>query len=175
MRAVIVTALVLALGACDRADMESQERAKSWDRNPFFPKGMTMREPVAGTVARNDPATPAPQPATVSADLLQRGRERYAIHCTPCHGASGNGRGIIVGRGFPPAPSFAEERLRTASAAYHYAVITNGKGVMYGLSQQIPSSDRWAIVAYVRALALSQGAEVASLSPEDRAKLEAVR
>ena len=166
--------LVFALGlaACDEANMASQERARSWDRNAFFDKASTMREPVPGTVPRTDPAKPVPQPAVADAAMLARGRERYDVFCTPCHGLAGNGRSIIVARGFPSAPPFDTERLRRAKASELYDVISKGKGAMYGLAQQIPSADRWAIVAYVRALQFSQSADVASLTSEDRAKLE---
>ena len=176
MRRILATLALLApLAACGEADMEDQPRAKTWDRNSFFPQAMTMRPPVAGTVPRDDPARAAPQPAVVTAALAARGRERYGIFCTPCHGASGNGRGMIVERGFPNAGQLTTERLRKASAADLYWAITEGHRAMYGMGQMIPSADRWAIVAYVRALQLSQDAEVASLPPEDRAKLEASR
>ena len=164
---------LLALAGCDDANMVDQGKAKTWDRNAFFDKGQTLREPVAGTVPRADPARAVPQPATVDAALMAQGREAYAIHCVPCHGLSGNGRGMIVARGFPPAPPFTAERLVRASAAELYGVIANGKGAMYGLAQQIRPRERWAIVAYVRALQLSQGAALASLPPEDRARVEA--
>lgn len=173
---VLAAALVpLVLAGCDEANMATQDRAQNWDRNAFFEKNSTMLAPVAGTVPRNDPAKPAPQPATIDAALLQHGREQYAIFCTPCHGLSGDGHGMITARGFPAPGSLASERLRNAKASEHYAVISNGKGAMYGLSQQIPSADRWAIVAYVRALQLSQNAETASLEPADRAALEVGR
>ena len=164
---------VLALAGCDEANMVDQGKAKTWDRNAFFDKRQTLREPVAGTVPRVDPARPAPQPAAIDARLMAQGREAYAIHCVPCHGLSGDGRGMIVARGFPPAPPFTAERLVKARASDLYGVIANGKGAMYGLAQQIPSAERWAIVAYVRALQLSQGAALASLPPEDRARVEA--
>lgn len=173
MRRIAAAALLLALAACDQADMAVQERARTWDRNGFFEKHITMRQPVPGTVPRDDPAKPAPQPAVASVALLERGRERYDVFCMPCHGLAGDGRGMIVQRGFPSAPPLATERLRNAKAADLYAAIGQGKGAMVGMAQQIPSADRWAIVAYLRALQLSQGAEVASLTPEDRAKLEA--
>lgn len=166
---------LLALGACEEANMAEQPKARTWDRNPYFAKGMTMRDPVPGTVPRQDPAAAAPQPATITAALLERGRERYAIFCTPCHGASGDGRGIVVQRGFPHAGDLAAERLRQASAAELYRIVGEGHRAMFGMAQMIPSSDRWAIVAYLRALQLSQGAAVAALPPEDRARLEGAR
>ena len=175
-RAALVTALaLLPLAACGEANMDDQARAKTWDRNPFFPRQITMRQPVAGTVPRTDPAREVPQPPTIGRDLLDRGRERYAVFCTPCHGQDGRGRGMIVARGFPPAGDLTAEPLRRAPAAEIYDAIGNGKRAMFGMAQMIPSADRWAIVAYVRALQLSQDAPVASLPPDDRAHLEATR
>ena len=175
MRRLLALLLLAPLAACGEADMAEQPRAKTWDKNGFFPREMTMRHPVAGTVPRNDPAKPAPQPATITESLLTRGRERYGIFCTPCHGASGDGRGMIVARGFPSAGQLGSEHLRRASADDLYQAISQGHRAMYGMDQMIPSADRWAIVAYVRALQRSQDTEVAGLPPEDRAKLEASR
>ena len=175
MRRLLALLALAPLAACGEADMTAQPRAKTWDRNAFFPQALTMRHPVAGTVPRNDPAKPAMQPATITEGLLARGRERYGIFCTPCHGASGDGRGMIVARGFPPAGLLVSERLRKSPADDLYQAITQGHRAMYGMGQMIPSADRWAIVTYVRALQRSQDADVASLPPEDRAKLEASR
>jgi mono/diheme cytochrome c family protein len=175
MRRANVIALValLPLAACGEADMADQARAKTWDKNPFFPRQITMRQPVAGTVPRVDPAREAPQPQTISRALIDRGRERYGVFCTPCHGQDGRGGGMIVARGFPSAGNLTAEPLRKASAAEIYDAIANGRRAMFGMAQMIPSSDRWAIVAYVRALQLSQDAAVASLPAEDRTRLEA--
>ncbi|MCJ2075698.1 cytochrome c [Methylobacterium sp. E-016] len=175
MRRLLALLALAPLAACGEADMSEQPRAKTWDRNGFFPQAMTMRHPVAGTVPRNDPAKPAAQLASITETLLARGRERYGIYCTPCHGASGDGRGIIVARGFPSAGQLTTERQRTASADDLYRAISEGHRAMYGMGQMIPSADRWAIIAYVRALQQSQDTEVAGLPPEDRAKLEASR
>ncbi|KMO13875.1 hypothetical protein SQ03_20885 [Methylobacterium platani JCM 14648] len=163
----------LALAACDRADMVSQPKAKTWDSNPFFPQGQTMRLPAPGTVPRAAPDRPVPQPAAATPALLARGQERYAVFCTPCHGGAGRGDGIIVQRGYPRPPSFDEARLRAAPAKHFYDVISNGKGNMLSYGAQVPPADRWAIVAYVRALQLSQGATLASLPAEDQAAVAA--
>ncbi|GJD90042.1 MULTISPECIES: c-type cytochrome [Methylobacterium] len=175
LRPLVLVGLLAPLAACEQANMADQPKARTWDRNPYFAKHMTMRDPVPGTVPRQDPAAAAPQPATITAALLARGRERYAIFCTPCHGASGDGRGIVVQRGFPHAGNLAADRLRQASAAELYRTVGEGHRAMFGMAQMIPSADRWAIVAYLRALQLSQGAELAGLPPEDRARLEAAR
>lgn len=168
-------ALALALSACDEADMARQPSARTWDRNSYFRDAMTMRQPVAGTVPRVDPAAETAQPAAITAPMLERGRERYAIFCAPCHGASGDGRGMIVQRGFPQAGSLVSGAPRGASAADLYRTVSEGHRAMFGMAQMIPSGDRWTIVAYLRALQLSQDAAVTELPPEDRARLEASR
>ncbi|WP_336486596.1 c-type cytochrome [Methylobacterium nigriterrae] len=165
----------LSLGACGEANMTEQDRADTWDRNEFFGRDMTMRQPVPGTVPRVDPARPVLQPATVTEAMLERGQERYDIFCAPCHGRTGNGRGMIVERGFPAATVLTSDRMRAVRAAEIERAIAEGHKTMFGMAQMIPSADRWAIVAYIRALQLSQNAEVASLPEPDRAKLEAVR
>src|SRR5581483_9555650 len=108
-------------------------------------------------------------------DLLQRGRQRYDIYCTPCHDAAGYGNGTIPNRGFPHPPSFHQARLRDVSSDYIVDVITNGHGVMYGYADRVAPADRWAIAAYIRALQLSQQAPVADLNDQERAQLGAAK
>ncbi|KMO39852.1 hypothetical protein VQ02_09275 [Methylobacterium variabile] len=175
MRRAALLLLPFALAGCDQANMVSQPKAKTWDSNPFFPQGQTMRHPVPGTVARASPDRPVPQPASASPALLARGQERYDVFCTPCHGGTGHGDGLIVQRGYPRPPSFHDARLRAASAAHLYDVISHGKGTMLSYAAQVPPADRWAIVAYLRALQLSQGAVLASLPAEDQAGVAAAR
>ena len=163
--------LPLLLGACDRANMVAQDKSQTWDENHFFPDRSSMRQPVPGTVARDAPDRPAAQPAVITAALVARGHERFDIFCSPCHGLSGDGKGMIVRRGFPEPPPLSLPRLEQAKASYLYDVITNGHGVMYSYADRVPSADRWAVVAYIRALQLSQDATVASLAPDDAAKL----
>ncbi len=163
--------LPLLLGACDRANMAAQDKSQTWDENQFFPDKSTMRQPVSGTVARDAPDRPAAQPAVITAALVARGHERFDIFCSPCHGFSGDGKGMIVQRGFPAPPPLSLPRLEQAQASYLYDVITNGHGVMYSYADRVPSADRWAVIAYIRALQLSQDAAVASLAPDDAAKL----
>jgi len=107
-----------------------------------------------------------------SAALLARGRDRFDIFCSPCHSIAGDGDGMIARRGFPHPPSFHTDRLRNASDAHFYAVITNGYGVMHSYARRVPPSDRLAIIAYIRALQLSQHAPVALLDHDDVAKLD---
>lgn len=123
------------------------------------------QESAAGT-----PVDTFPYPIT--REILDRGRERYNIFCAPCHALTGNGDGMIVQRGFSPPPSFHSDRLRDAPVGHYFDVMTNGFGRMYSYSSRISPADRWAIIAYIRALQLSQDAPVDELSDADRAQLE---
>ena len=118
--------------------MVAQDKADTWDKNAFFADGSTMRQPVQGTVARDAPNEAVPQPAAITQALIERGHERFDIFCSPCHGLSGDGQGMIVKRGFPKPPDLAIERLRKAKAQYLYDVITRGHGVMYGYGDRVP-------------------------------------
>jgi mono/diheme cytochrome c family protein len=138
-----------------------------------------MRKPPSGTVARGmlredaryyagrteDGEYVEQMPVPVTRALLERGQERYDIFCTVCHGGSGDGNGIIMAGnyGYTPAPTYHSERLRDVTDGYIYDVITNGVRNMTGYAQQIPVADRWAIVAYVRALQRSQNADAADV------------
>ncbi len=162
----------LALGGCGDANMYTQGKSDTWDRSDFLPKKTAMQLPVPGTIPRDEPNQPAPQPPTITAALVARGHERYDIFCTPCHGLAGNGDGMIVQRGFPKPPLFTSARLMKAKAQLFYDTITNGKGVMYSYADRVPPADRWAIAAYIRALQLSQKPVVAELSPQEQAALK---
>jgi mono/diheme cytochrome c family protein len=110
-------------------------------------------------------------PLPITAAVLERGRERFDIYCAPCHSQAGDGDGIIARRGFPRPPSYHTERLRSAPDSHFYAVITQGYGAMYSYADRIATRDRWAIVAYIRALQLSQHAMVADAPPAQRLEL----
>jgi hypothetical protein len=110
-------------------------------------------------------------PLPVNLELLERGQGRYEIFCTPCHGLQGDGNGMVALRGMKRPPSYHQDRLRQATNGYIYDVMTNGFGQMLGYSAQIPPRDRWAIVAYIRALQLSRNANAADLPAELREKL----
>lgn len=162
--------LVVAISAagCDQR-MIDQEKDKPYGRSELFDDGSVNRAPPAGTVARGDldwaAALEVRPPMTMA--LLERGRERYAIYCVPCHGASGNGRGIVVAHGMPAPPSFHTERFRGVPARHFVRVITEGRGAMYSYAARLPPRDRWAVAAYIRALQLAQEPqEVAAPSPE---------
>jgi len=161
---------VLLLAGC-RQDMHDQPRFKPLAKSDFYADLRSARTPVAGTVARgqlhedsylytgkigNNPGDYMPFPVTE--EVLLRGRERFDIYCSPCHSRLGDGRGMIVQRGFRAPPSYHTERLRNAPLGYFFDVITQGFGAMPEYASQIPARDRWAIVAYIRALQLSQHA-----------------
>jgi mono/diheme cytochrome c family protein len=109
----------------------------------------------------------------VTMELLLRGRERFEINCSPCHGRTGEGNGMVARRGFPAPPTFHQPRLRAAPIGHFFEVITHGYGVMYSYAQRVEPADRWAIAAYIRALQLSHDARPEDAPPEERAKLEA--
>lgn len=171
MRVQAFLLLLTVTAACN--DMDQQPRYDSYEASQLFADGTSMQAPPEGTIARDDPAREAAlrdRPA-MSLALLARGRERYGIYCSPCHDASGYGRGTVPARGFPQPPSFHDPRLRQAPSSYFVDVITHGHGVMYSYADRVVPADRWAIAAYIRALQLSQGAWVADLPPDDRARL----
>ena len=163
--------LGLLVAGCDQANMYSQGKSETWDSSDFLKKHTSMQLPVTGTVPRNEPNLPVPEPKVITTALIQRGHEQYDIFCTPCHGLAGNADGMIVQRGFPKPPLFSSDRLVKAKAQLFYDTITNGKGVMYSYADRVSPADRWAIAAYIRALQASQKAVVADLPPEDTAKL----
>jgi mono/diheme cytochrome c family protein len=111
-------------------------------------------------------------PFVITAEIMERGQSRYNIFCAPCHALTGDGDGQIVRRGFSAPPSLHSDRLRDAPVGHYYDVITNGFGRMYSYSSRVTPADRWAIIAYIRALQLSQNAASEKLSPEDRTQLE---
>lgn len=174
--------LVLAAG-CDHLhqDMGNQPKNKPLSPSEFFADGRSERMPVENTVSRdaldNDELVVAKDsnnfPLPVNQALLDRGEERYKIYCSPCHGLQGDGNGMVAMRGMKHPPSYHDDRLRQSPNGYFYDVITNGFGQMYSYSAQIPPRDRWAIVAYVRALQLSRNVRGADMTPEMREKMNA--
>ena len=199
-------ALVLAdsLGGCrgmtsekppihPNLNMDFVQRFEAQEPNGLFEDGAAMRQPVAGTVARGQLRTTgnAPfyygrtasggyvddVPVEVTPALLERGEDRYAIYCTPCHGLAGDGRGVgAVGNGGQgygfTVPSYHTDALRARPDGYIYDVIQNGVNTMPSYGHEIPPSDRWAIVAYVRALQRSQNATAADVPETERENVE---
>ena len=186
MRAAAVLLATLGLAAC-RQDMHDAPRYEPFETSRFFADGRASRPVIEGTVARGHLVDDehlatgriggafAPTfPAAVTAETLARGRERYDIYCSPCHDRTGSGNGMIVQRGFPRPRSFHEDRLRQIAPGYVFAAITDGFGVMPSYAAQVPVEDRWAIVAYIRALQLSQNASVHDLDEGERKRLEKI-
>jgi Cytochrome C oxidase, cbb3-type, subunit III len=187
MRKVIVVVALLFFVSC-RQDMHDQAKYKPLAASTFFEDGRSSRPQVEGTIPRGqldadlevytgksgkDFIKEIPFPVT--ADFLKRGQDRYNIYCTPCHDQTGYGKGMVVRRGFKAPPSFHIDRLREAANGYYFDVITNGFGSMLNYASQIHVKDRWAIVAYIRALQLSQHATLQDVPSDERGKLEAER
>ena len=181
-RVVACAAACLIFGAgCDylRQDMANQPKNKALSPSPFFEDGRSERPLIENTVARGslaDDALFVPKdsnnfPLSVNLALVERGEQRYKIFCSPCHGLQGDGNGMVAMRGMKRPPSYHQDRLRQAPNGYFYDNITNGFGQMLGYSAQIPPRDRWAIIAYIRALQLSRNAKPADLPAELRNKL----
>jgi Cytochrome C oxidase, cbb3-type, subunit III len=174
---VVPLMVAMALCCACRIDMHVQPRQNPLSRSEFFPDQRSARPPVEGAVARgqlredtyfytgkigNNPGDAMPFPVT--REVLERGRERYNIFCAPCHSRVGDGNGFVPSRGFArKPPSFHIVRLQKAPIGYFYDTITEGFGIMPDYASQIPPQDRWNIVAYVRALQLSQNATLADV------------
>jgi mono/diheme cytochrome c family protein len=177
---------ILGLASACRQDMHDQPRFKPLAKSDFYADLRSERPPVEDTVARgqlhddtyfytgkigNTPGDYMPFPVTEKD--LARGRERYNIYCAPCHSRMGDGNGMIPQRGFKHPPSYHIERLQKAPLGYFFDVMTNGFGVMPSYAPQIPADDRWRIVAYIRALQLSQNAAEADVPAGTKVPSEA--
>ncbi|WP_165250334.1 c-type cytochrome [Paludisphaera soli] len=189
LAAAAVAALLAVAPGC--TDMYDQPRYEAFEASPLFADGASSRPLVLGTVPRDDvrglpavedrdllltgmkdgaPATEAP--FAIDRAALERGRQRYDIYCTPCHGQLGDARGVIVQRGFTPPPKYTDQRLVDAPLGHFFQVITHGHGAMYSFAARVTPQDRWKIAAYIRALQLSQGAAASELPAEDQKQLE---
>jgi mono/diheme cytochrome c family protein len=196
---MVACALILFAG-CYRDDMADDAHAKPMEESPFFSDGKLARPLINGTVPRgqkmiDDPlyavsaADPALEtagfPFQITPDQLETGRQQYTIYCSVCHGALGDGNGMIVQRGFPRPPAFypiashqtqlpalypREQSLAKAAPGHFYNVITHGYGAMYSYADRIKSDDRWRIAAYVRALQLSAPKEAKEATTTTTAK-----
>lgn len=194
----IVAILLVASFGCTRGrptentpihlnpNMDRQQKYLPQSESKFFVDGMTMRKPVAGTVARGElhednaywrgrddiDSVIAKIPIPVTMQLIERGQQRFNIYCSPCHGRTGDGRGIVVQRGLLPPPSFHDERLRKVGDGHIFDVISNGIRNMPSYRAQIPVDDRWAIVSYFRALQRSQNASINDVPAEMRGAIK---
>jgi mono/diheme cytochrome c family protein len=197
---VVVLVIVLVLGGCERSmhDMYDQAKYKPLAPGPLFDDGRSERKAPPGSLALGTGATAdssggrrglavvsggtgkastaasgadPSMPVRMDMALLRRGRQRYDIYCAPCHGASGDGTGMVVQRGFPAPPSYHTQRLRDVPDQHIYQVISDGYGIMYRYGDRIAPHDRWAIVAYIRALQLSRHAPRDRLEPQDLLRL----
>ncbi len=178
----LATLLVLAAGC--RQKMGDQPRYKPLAASDLFTDGLSARPLVEGAVARGQLRTDQEFhtgkagkelvrtfPFPVTRAVLERGRERYNIFCSPCHGRLGNGDGMVVVRGLRPPPSYHIDRLREAPPGHFFDVVTNGFGAMASYASRIPVRDRWAIIAYIRALQFSQHATFADVPAGERQRL----
>jgi mono/diheme cytochrome c family protein len=187
MKRWLAALLCLALASgCEKIarNMYDQPRYKPMKESPLFPDDTSARPPVPGTlpaagggfagtssgrigaqreqqISRDETAKENPYPLSMA--LLRRGQERFNIYCSPCHSPVGDGDGMVARRGFPHPPSYNIDRLRNAPDRYLFDVITQGHGVMRSYADRVPADDRWAIVAYIRALQLSQYARLEDL------------
>lgn len=189
-RGLLHTVLALAVGltatGCYRQQMAKQPSFHNPDQpSEFFADGQANRPLQPGVVARGTLQDDKPEftgkdgeryldapPTPITMPLLERGQERFNIYCSMCHGRVGRGDGQVVARGYLKPPSLHDERLRTMPAGRIFEIVTQGFGAMPSYSSQIPVGDRWAIIAYVRALQLSQNVPADKLTPEERRKLE---
>ena len=181
---IVMLAVVMCAGC--RTDMQTQPKYKPLDRSWFYADGRAARPIPHGVIALDeadqDPAFATGSkdgtflttiPIPVTADLLKRGEERYNIYCSPCHSRTGYGNGMIARRGFKDPANLNGDHVRNAPPGYLYQVIVNGRRAMAGYAYQIKSfRDRWAIVAYIRALELSRSATLDDVPPQERSQLE---
>lgn len=184
-RALLLALLALALGGC-RNDMHNQAKTKPLRESPFFADHSSARPLPEGVVARGflradaalyrgvgeDGKFVMDLPVPVTKTLLLRGQERFDIFCSPCHGRTGGGQGMIVQRGFKNPSTFHVDRLRNERAGYFFDVMTNGFGQMSSYASQITPEDRWAVVAWVKTLQASQNMPGDFLGKEDKEKLD---
>jgi mono/diheme cytochrome c family protein len=176
--------LVAGLAGC-RQDMHDAPRYDPYEASAVFPKGSSARPLVEGTVARSDVLDDdllttgkidgqlADEfPFAITRADLDRGEQRFDIYCSPCHGRTGEGNGMVVQRGYRQPPSYHIDRLRQAPVGHFFDVMTNGFGVMPDYRTQVPTADRWRIAAYIRALQLSEHGAVADVPAADLQKLQ---
>jgi mono/diheme cytochrome c family protein len=165
---IAVAGLSLASAACD--NMANQPKRLPFELR-YGEQANWPALPPTHIVARDDPVKP-PAPPQVTMALLERGQQRFDIYCAPCHSRAGDGHGMIVARGFPAPPSYYIDRLEKAPIQHFYDVITNGYGAMYSYAERVAPTDRWAIIAYIRALQASANAQITEVPPDMRQTLQ---
>ena len=181
--ALCLAATAAGAAGC-RQNMHNQNKVEPYETSAFFADGQGSRLPPDGTVPRGAfghriapytglvEAPPVPPNPPVTMALLKRGQERFNVFCSPCHDRTGNGRGMIVRRGYKQPASFHDPRLRSSPPEYFVQVMTEGFGVMPAYAEEVSPEDRWAVAAYIRALQYSQNARLAELSPAQRQAIE---
>jgi mono/diheme cytochrome c family protein len=188
LRKATLGVAVLVLAAC-RQDMHDQPRYKPLAGSDFFGDGRSARPLIEGTVARGQMRTDSARytgkiagkngpedvdqfPFAIQRSDLDRGRDRFNIYCSPCHSQLGDGNGMVVRRGFRQAANYHTDKLRSAPVGHFFDVITNGFGAMPSYAARVVPDDRWRIIAYIRALQLSENATLADVPPDIREQLE---
>jgi mono/diheme cytochrome c family protein len=174
----------LATAGC-RQDMHNQPRYKPLAATTFFGDGRSARPVIEDTVARGhmrldearytgkvNGADVNAFPFTITRADMRRGQERFNIYCSPCHGRAGDGRGMIVRRGFRQPPSYYSERIMKAPLGHYFDVVTNGFGAMPSYASRVPVDDRWRILAYIRALQYSENASLNDVPTDRREDLD---
>ncbi|HTY00734.1 MAG TPA: cytochrome c [Bacteroidota bacterium] len=174
----IVTMVAAVMTAGCHQDMYDQKKYAPLSASEFYRDGQSARPPIEGTVVHRDhsedgvvatgkmdgkPVDRFPFPVTEM--MIRRGQERFNIYCSPCHGRTGDGFGMVVQRGFPRPPSYFTDSVRALPVGRYVDVITNGFGRMYGYGDRVAPRDRWAIAAYIRVLQASRSVNIAELSP----------
>ncbi len=183
MRGLALCFVTLSLSACQPAMVE-QPKYKFLQPSAFFQNGSSAREPVFGTVpygyaekseefytGKSHGALVTRFPVPITKAIVKRGQARFDIFCAPCHGQAGDGNGMIARRGFIHPPSYHSDRLRSMPVGYFFNVITHGYGAMFSHASRVKAEDRWAIVAYIRALQLSQNAKISDLTRQEQETL----
>lgn len=182
----VVLALIVAamsLTGC-RQDMHDQPRYRIASASDFWSDGRSVRPQVAGTVARGGLKTDTAYytgkvngrnimefPIPITKEVIARGKDRFTIYCTPCHGLTGYGDGIIVTRGLKNPPSYHSEAMREQPVGHFFDVMSNGLGSMASYAARIPVQDRWAIISYIRVLQQSQNVKLTQLTADEVAKV----
>jgi mono/diheme cytochrome c family protein len=179
----IAALLFVALAAC-RDDMHNQPRYKPLAATDFFGDRRSARPPVEGTIARGflriDEARYTGKlggedidqfPIPIAKADIVRGQARFNIYCTPCHGRIGDGNGMVVLRGFRQAASYYSEKLMQAPVGHFFDVVSNGFGAMPSYASRIMPDDRWRVIAYIRALQLSENSKLTDVPPDQRQNL----